>query len=311
MGGPIPRPIKVEVIRKWLEGKSRDQISKEVGIGAGTISGIINEVRQRDPEFDLLREVAVKLKNKGYSIESFAPLVRCREILRRLLLDTLTATAVGEGGGAAEGETKEGEAEQKVEEKIETLMVALEVFCYKQNIPIKEFVNDVHYLSSVAERLGIPLEDLRGYVKELESNVDRLSVEVEEINLKKQDALEDYDLTLEVLDEYTADRPLFETNQKLREQLDKVTKERDTYRRELEDERIGKMLEKELDSINNGISEEELEEANMKISYPARGVGGSSTYMMQGLTPDNLKEMLMKVYFNPSKYIDIIKQLMK
>jgi uncharacterized phage infection (PIP) family protein YhgE len=229
------------------------------------------------------------------------------------LLDTPTTTEVVEEGveeGAAEGETKE-EAAQKVEEKIESFMVALEVFCYKQNIPIKEFVNDVHYLSSVAERLGIPFEDLRGYVKELESNVDRLSEEVEEINLKKQDALEDYDLTSEVLDEYTANRPLFEAYQKLRGQLHKVTKQRDTYRRELEDERIGKMIEKELDSINNGISEEELEEANTKLGG-ARGVGSSTgTYMMQGLTPDNLKEMLMKVYFNPSKYIDIIKQLMK
>jgi hypothetical protein len=50
--------------------------------------------------------------------------------------------------------------------------------------------------------------------------------------LEKQEALEDYDITSEVLDEYTANRPLFETNQKLRAQLDKVTKERDTYSNE-------------------------------------------------------------------------------
>jgi hypothetical protein len=76
MGAKIPRPIKLDVIRKWLEGKSRDQIAKEVGIGAGTVSGIINECRQNDLQFDLLREVAVKLKSQGVDILSFAPLVR-------------------------------------------------------------------------------------------------------------------------------------------------------------------------------------------------------------------------------------------
>ena len=71
MGSKIPKPIKLEVIRKWLEGKSRNNIAKEVGIGAGTVSGIIEEFRQNDPEFDLLRETAVKLKNQGINIESF------------------------------------------------------------------------------------------------------------------------------------------------------------------------------------------------------------------------------------------------
>jgi hypothetical protein len=41
MGGNIPRAIKVDVIREWLRGKSRDQIAKQVEIGAGTVSSII------------------------------------------------------------------------------------------------------------------------------------------------------------------------------------------------------------------------------------------------------------------------------
>jgi hypothetical protein len=34
MGSKIPKPIKLEVIRKSLEGKSRNEIGKEVGLGA-------------------------------------------------------------------------------------------------------------------------------------------------------------------------------------------------------------------------------------------------------------------------------------
>jgi DNA-binding CsgD family transcriptional regulator len=42
MGGKIPQPVRLEVIKKWLQGYSRDEIAKDTMIGAGTVSGIIN-----------------------------------------------------------------------------------------------------------------------------------------------------------------------------------------------------------------------------------------------------------------------------
>jgi DNA-binding CsgD family transcriptional regulator len=41
MGGKIPQPVRLEVLRKWLQGYSRDEIAKDAGIGAGTVSQII------------------------------------------------------------------------------------------------------------------------------------------------------------------------------------------------------------------------------------------------------------------------------
>lgn len=49
--------------------------------GAGTVSGIVKEYRRDDPEFDLLREVGLNLVNRGMKVESFAALIRLREIL--------------------------------------------------------------------------------------------------------------------------------------------------------------------------------------------------------------------------------------
>ena len=49
MGSKIPRPVRLEVIRKWLEGQSRDQIANEVGIGAGNVSVIVKEYRKESP----------------------------------------------------------------------------------------------------------------------------------------------------------------------------------------------------------------------------------------------------------------------
>jgi hypothetical protein len=182
MGGNIPRPIKIEVIKKWLQGKSRDQIAKEEGIGSGTVSNIINERRHSDTEFDLMRQVALKLKLQGDSIESFAPLVRLREILRGLLQDTDASTTrtivIGGGGGGEEQKEIKEQGEEgsnrqepqqdkeaaKVEEKIESLIVALQVLCFKQNRSISEFVNLVYNLSSTADKLGVPLENLPSYI---------------------------------------------------------------------------------------------------------------------------------------------------
>ena len=52
MGAKTPLSIRKEVIRLWLKGHSRDQIATEVDIGAGTVSSIIKECKQNDPDFD-------------------------------------------------------------------------------------------------------------------------------------------------------------------------------------------------------------------------------------------------------------------
>ena len=91
-----------------------------------------------------------------------------------------------------------------------------------------------------------------------------------------------------------------------------MTKERDSYKIKLENETIdnimGKKIDEMMDEFEWSISEEELDEANIKLGYAN---SGSGTCMVQGLTPDKLNKMVMELYFNPSKHIDIISQLMK
>ena len=56
-----------------LQGTPRDQIANEAYIGDGTVSSIIKESTKKDPQIDLLREVAVNLQKNVLNIESFAP----------------------------------------------------------------------------------------------------------------------------------------------------------------------------------------------------------------------------------------------
>ena len=136
MGSKIPRPVRREVIRKCLQGQSRDQIANEVGIGAGTVSGIVKESRKDDPEFVLPREVGLNLKNRGMSIESFGALIRLREVLE---VDIRS-------GEAGESEADIYGLDEVAKKKMESLIISMEVFCFKQNLSVKQFIDILNEL---------------------------------------------------------------------------------------------------------------------------------------------------------------------
>ncbi len=81
MRGKVPQPIRLEEIRNWLRGHSRDETAKEAGISAGTVIGIIQKCRQNDPDFDLLRGIALELWDLGMRVKDFALLFRLKNLV--------------------------------------------------------------------------------------------------------------------------------------------------------------------------------------------------------------------------------------
>src|SRR6185437_9883687 len=138
MGSKIPREIRLQAIRNWLEGKTRDQIARELEIGAGTVSEIIKEYRRGDLDADLLREVALNLKNSGLDIQSFAPLVRLREVLEQK--EWLQGVRPGQQQQQEEEEENDddNDIDRLLEKKMESFIVSIEVFCFKQNLPLRQ-----------------------------------------------------------------------------------------------------------------------------------------------------------------------------
>ncbi len=59
----VPKSIRERVLKQWLQGMSRDEIAKYNDIGAGTVSAIIKDAKQEISDIDLLREVALVIKN--------------------------------------------------------------------------------------------------------------------------------------------------------------------------------------------------------------------------------------------------------
>ena len=123
MGGKIPSTIRRQVITQWLYGFSRDQIAKGNQIGAGTVSEIIKQCKQKEypdgnySEFDLIRELAVMLKREGVDVKSFASSIRLQRKLEQKGLS---------------------------EEQIESFMENVDVHCFRCGLKPEEFINTVN-----------------------------------------------------------------------------------------------------------------------------------------------------------------------
>jgi hypothetical protein len=260
----------------------------------------------------LLREVALNLKNRGLDIQSFTPLVRLRHVLEEemgwisdvRLWQRKEKEGKEEYGGDNIGNNYDydNEIDQFVEKKMESLIMSLEVFCYKENLSVKQFFDCIHSIYLTAEKLGIPLEDIPDYVKEQEARIKNLSERIKYWESEEQAACERCQTTRKSLEDFLLSRPMFDANQQLKQNLEQVIRERDKYKFELESERF---WNKQKEQDRWSISQYELDKANKDLGYR------TGLYTGQVINPKYLKEMVMGVIHNPSKYTDIISKLME
>src|SRR5829696_6312052 len=170
----IPEPVRRDVISEWLHGTSRDEVAKNNDIGAGTVSAIIKEAMQEDPEFDLQRQVAISLKKENnLDIKSFASLIRIRNKL------------IKEMGLNNNDENSKVEV-QEIEHKIELLISNLALFCFKRGFLLDTFVDVIENMSSLEHKTKIPIDQLPNQLLLKQRHLERIEKEIQEIKLKKQ-----------------------------------------------------------------------------------------------------------------------------
>ena len=205
MGTKTPPPIKKEVIRLWLKGSPRDQIAREIGIGAGTVSSIIKESKQNDPDFDLLREIAFIIKNNGLSLDFVASSIRLKKILEENGLH---------------------------EEQIEMFIEKIEVHCFKRGLNVDEFTNLVNKLSDISDNLDVAINSLPEYISQKKKILDEIIQKVVDLETEKENLLEENKLTMDILLDYKKNRPVAEKLVVTQRELEKITRERDNLERE-------------------------------------------------------------------------------
>jgi hypothetical protein len=279
----IPEPVRRNVIGQWLHGISRDEVAKNNDIGAGTVSAIIKEAMQEDPEFDLQRQVALSLK-KEYNLDtkSFASLFRIRNKLIKEM-------------GLNNDEKSKIEEVQEIEHKIELLILNLAVFCFKRGFSIEEFIDVIENIPSLEHKTKIPIEQLPNELLQKQRRLENVEKEIQEIELKKQLLLSDYHTTVNILEEYARNRPSFEKYIKLKKELEETKREQKR--------------------LLNNICELHLTIWMMKYSWssPTSDIDiiNSNYNSHYKLTAEQLLKMAQDLVTHPRKYIDIIVSLQK
>jgi hypothetical protein len=279
----IPEPVRRNVINGWLHGISRDEIAKNNDIGAGTVSAIIKEAMQEDPEFDLQRQVALSLK-KEYNLDtkSFASLFRIRNKLIKEM-------------GLNNDEKSKIEEVQEIEHKIELLILNLAVFCFKRGFSIEEFIDVIENIPSLEHKTKIPIEQLPNELLQKQRRLENVEKEIQEIELKKQLLLSDYHTTVNILEEYARNRPSFEKYIKLKKELEETKREQKR--------------------LLNNICELHLTIWMMKYSWstPTSDIDiiNSNYNSHYKLTAEQLLKMANDLVTHPRNYVDTIFSLQK
>jgi hypothetical protein len=148
MPAAIDTKVKKQVIKQYLSGDSRDKIAADNGIGAGTVSNIINEWKKgvEDSDYDSVRELAVYSKKEGFDLSDIASYIRLNKYIQKL-----------------------GANQDQIESFIANLA----------NSPEPEKLIDVtNQVANLSKAESIPLGELVRHIKQKEEEKQRLEEEI-------------------------------------------------------------------------------------------------------------------------------------
>ncbi|HJT49302.1 MAG TPA: hypothetical protein VJ729_14050 [Nitrososphaeraceae archaeon] len=231
MGARIPRIIRQEILRRWLQGMPRDENAKINHVSNGTVTNVIKEATVYDPQLLLLREVAVLFRSEDVQITEIAHSLRIHRVLHHIGLND--------------------------EEKVESFLENLDIYCFKSGLKDVEFIDKINQISCLLRNLEIDLDHLPSYI-------GHKIKEINDLQLKQTIVLKKYDATMEALEQYMTDKPSVDKIHVLENQLNNVTNERNSLQ-----QRISKMeTDNFLLETAYGVPEYELDLVNRKLDKP-------------------------------------------
>ena len=206
MYSKIPKSIRERVIKQWLQGMSRDQIAKHNDIGAGTVSSIIKDSKQEIPDIDLLREVALVIKNDDLDLSVLAYSIRLKKKMDGMGLN---------------------------EDQIESLIENINIHCFKSGLTGEEFINTINNIVVLSQKLRMPVDELPNHIIQQEIELEQVEREIEDVNMKKGIVLQKYNITMDDLEEFKRDKPLIDHINQLEKELERAKKEKEKLVQEL------------------------------------------------------------------------------
>jgi chromosome segregation ATPase len=229
----IPKSIRERVIKQWLQGMSRDEIAKDNDVGAGTVSSIIKDAKQEIFDIDLLREAALVLKKNDLDLSTFASSIRIKNKL--------------DGMGVNE-------------DQIDSLIDNANTHCFKRGLTGEKYFNNVDKVCALSENLGMSVDQLPNYIIRQQSELQKVEKQTEDAKLKQRQVLQNYDVTMDILEEYQRDKPLIDHIKKLEKKLEEEVEEKNYLAEELasKESKI-EDLESEIDILRSKPTSSEYE----------------------------------------------------
>jgi hypothetical protein len=153
MTQPIPKELKDRVIREHLKGKSRNLISKDLGLGAGTVTNIIQKWRSEAAEFEPKRigEFALELLEKGMTMDDCVKRARITNKMKDLHI---------------------------AEDKFLELMEEIQVKSIERGTPPEMFGELLSQLFNISRVEKIPLEEIPTRIRQRINEVERIETEL-------------------------------------------------------------------------------------------------------------------------------------
>jgi uncharacterized protein (DUF433 family) len=193
MPAKIPKSIREQVLKQWLQGMSRDQIAKDNDVGAGTVSSIIKDAKQEIPDIDLLRQGALVLKKNDLDLSVFAASIRIKNKLDGMGLN---------------------------EDQIDSLIDNADTHCFKRGLTGEKYFNNVDKVCALSDNLKMPLDQLPNYITQQELELEQVKGETEDAKLKQRQVLQHYNVTMDELQEFIRNKPLIDHIKKLEKKLE-------------------------------------------------------------------------------------------
>ena len=192
-----------------MDGMTRENIRKENDIGAGTVTGIIQDARKQEEyqDVDLLSRVSLKSKEEGLGLPKLAFAIRLARIM--------------EQNGISE-------------DQIESIIQDFAAYCLRHNVSYDTVIKSGSEALYLEEKYQVSIEKIPEHITERKKTIDNLEDQRQEILRQKQQGREDRDMLLRQCDE-------------MRRQRDAIVAEIEKYGKEIPLIRRIKELEMELD----------------------------------------------------------------
>jgi hypothetical protein len=155
LGKRIPSEIKNKVLDSWLFGIPCDTIALCNGIGYGSVYRIIELFKAKIPDIDVLRAVAVKIKQEGLTLNDVALGIRIKNFLLQM--------------GSSEIE-------------MEKLLHEIDIHSFKTGQTFSDFVKEIHEIHRFASGLGISIHQIYDYVENKKKELGNLQIELDKLN---------------------------------------------------------------------------------------------------------------------------------